>query len=323
MTHEPSPPLREWLENELSDNSDYYFVAPYTLRKETPMRKIALTVAIASTLALAACGGDDSASDTSAAPGGNQTAAECAAGKTLTEGTLTIATGNPAYSPWVLNDDPASKEGFEAAVAYAVATELGFEDSAVTWVRTDFDAAIQPGKKDFDFNLQQYSITDERKQTVSFSDSYYTTNQAIVGLDGSAAIGASLADLKKLKLGAQVGTTSLAYITDVIQPDSEPLVYDDNAGAKAALEAKQIDAAVFDLPTALYVSSVEIEGSSVLGQFPASDAADADQFGMLFDLDNPLVDCVNIALSTLKDSGSLDEITAKWLSTEADIPVIK
>lgn len=287
------------------------------------MRKIALTVAIASTLALAACGGDDSASDTSAAPGGTQTASECAAGKTLTEGTLTIATGNPAYSPWVLNDDPASKEGFEAAVAYAVATELGFEDSAVTWVRTDFDAAIQPGKKDFDFNLQQYSITDERKQTVSFSDAYYTTNQAVVGLEGSAAIGASLEELKKLKLGAQVGTTSLAYITDVIQPDTEPLVYDDNAGAKAALEAKQIDAAVFDLPTALYVSSVEIEGSSVLGQFPAGGEADADQFGMLFDLDNPLVDCVNIALSTLKDNGSLEEITAKWLSTEADIPVIK
>lgn len=287
------------------------------------MRKIALTVAIASTLALAACGGDDSASETSTAPGGNQTASECAAGKTLTEGTLTIATGNPAYSPWVLNDDPASKEGFEAAVAYAVATELGFEDSAVTWVRTDFDAAIQPGKKDFDFNLQQYSITDERKQTVSFSDPYYTTNQAIVGLEGSAAVGASLADLKKLKLGAQVGTTSLAYITDVIQPDTEPLVYDDNAGAKAALEAKQIDAAVFDLPTALYVSSVEIEGSSVLGQFPGNDDADADQFGMLFDLDNPLVDCVNIALSTLKDNGSLDEITATWLSTKADIPVIK
>jgi polar amino acid transport system substrate-binding protein len=287
------------------------------------MRKIALTVAIASTLALAACGGDDSASETSTAPGGNQTASECAAGKTLTEGTLTIATGNPAYSPWVLNDDPASKEGFEAAVAYAVATELGFEDSAVTWVRTDFDAAIQPGKKDFDFNLQQYSITDERKQTVSFSDPYYTTNQAIVGLEGSAAVGASLADLKKLKLGAQVGTTSLAYITDVIQPDTEPLVYDDNAGAKAALEAKQIDAAVFDLPTALYVSSVEIEGSSVLGQFPGNGDADADQFGMLFDLDNPLVDCVNIALSTLKDNGSLDEITATWLSTKADIPVIK
>ena len=287
------------------------------------MRKIALTVAIASTLALAACGGDDSASETSTAPGGNQTASECAAGKTLTEGTLTIATGNPAYSPWVLNDDPASKEGFEAAVAYAVATELGFEDSAVTWVRTDFDAAIQPGKKDFDFNLQQYSITDERKQTVSFSDPYYTTNQAIVGLEGSAAVGASLADLKKLKLGAQVGTTSLAYITDVIQPDTEPLVYDDNAGAKAALEAKQIDAAVFDLPTALYVSSVEIEGSSVLGQFPGNGDADADQFGMLFDLDNPLVDCVNIALSTLKENGSLDEITATWLSTKADIPVIK
>jgi polar amino acid transport system substrate-binding protein len=279
-------------------------------------------VAIASTLALAACGGDDSASNNTV-PSNYASAAECAAGNTLIEGTLTIATGNPAYEPWVSNDDPASQEGFEAAVAYAVATELGFDDSAVKWVRTDFDAAIQPGKKDFDFNLQQYSITDERKKTVSFSDTYYNTNQAVVGLEGSAAVGASLDALKKLKLGAQVGTTSLAYITDVIKPDTKPFVYDDNAGAKAALEAKQIDAAVFDLPTALYVSAVEIEGSSVLGQFPADKEGNADQFGMLFDLDNPLVDCVNIALSTLKDNGSLEDITAKWLSTEVDIPVIK
>ena len=286
------------------------------------MRKTALTVAFACTLALAACGGDDASTDNDTAPTGDQTAAECAAGKTLKDGVLTIATGNPAYEPWVANDDPASKEGFEAAVAYAVAAELGFADDAVEWTRTDFDAAIQPGAKDFDFNLQQYSITDERKQTVSFSDSYYTTNQAIVGLDGSAAIGADLAAIKKLKLGAQVGTTSLAYITDVIQPDQDPLVYDDNAGAKAALEAKQIDAAVFDLPTALYVSAVEIEGSSVLGQFPASEG-DADEFGMLFDLDNPLADCVNIALGTLKDSGALAEITQKWLSTEVSIPVIE
>lgn len=286
------------------------------------MRKTALTVAIACTVALAACGGDDTSTNTTSAPGGDQTAAECAAGKTLTDGVLTIATGNPAYEPWVVNDDPASKEGFEAAVAYAVAAELGFADDAVTWVRTDFDAAIQPGAKDFDFNLQQYSITDERKQTVSFSDPYYTTNQAVVGLDGSAAIGANLEALKKLKLGAQVGTTSLAYITDVIQPDQEPLVYDDNAGAKAALEAKQIDAAVFDLPTALYVSAVEIEGSSVLGQFPVGEG-DADQFGMLFDLDNPLVECVNIALGTLTESGDLAAITEKWLSTEVDIPVIE
>jgi polar amino acid transport system substrate-binding protein len=285
------------------------------------MRKTALTVAIACTVALAACGGDDTSTDTSA-PAGDQTAAECAAGKTLTDGVLTIATGNPAYEPWVVNDDPTSKQGFEAAVAYAVAAELGFADDAVTWVRTDFDAAIQPGAKDFDFNLQQYSITDERKQTVSFSDPYYTTNQAIVGLDGSAAIGANLDAIKKLKLGAQVGTTSLAYITDVIKPDQEPLVYDDNAGAKAALEAKQIDAAVFDLPTALYVSAVEIEGSSVLGQFPVGEG-DADQFGMLFDLDNPLVECVNIALGTLTESGDLAAITEKWLSTEVDIPVIE
>ena len=289
------------------------------------MRKLALSFAVAGSLLVAACGGSDSSSDTTS-PAGDaaQSAAECATGKTLEEGVLTIGTGDPAYSPWVIDDKPESKEGFEAAVAYAVAAELGFEDANVTWVRTTFDEAVQPGTKNFDFNLQQYSITEERKQTVTFSDSYYTTNQAIVGLNDSAAKGATtLADIKKLKLGAQAGTTSLTYITEVIQPDTEPYVYDDNAGAKAALEAKQIDAAVFDLPTALYVSAVEIEGSAVLGQFPAEDGAVADEFGLVFDKDNALATCVNTALATLKENGTLASITAQWLSTSTNIPVIK
>ena len=287
------------------------------------MRKIALALSISGALLLAACGGSSSSDTTDAATAAGS-GNECTAGKTLNDGVLTIATGSPAFGPWVVDDKPESKEGFEAAVAYAIATELGYSDANVKWVRTTFDEAIQPGKKNFDFNLQQYSITEERKKTVSFSDGYYTTNQAIVGLTDSAAKGATtLADIKKLKLGAQSGTTSLDYITNVIKPDTAPFVYDDNAGAKAALGANQIDAAIFDLPTALYVSAVEIEGSAVLGQFPADASASADEFGLVFDLENPLVGCVNTALAAIKDSGSLAEITSTWLSSKASIPVIK
>ena len=288
------------------------------------MRKIALALSISGALLLAACGGSSSSDTTEAAKLAAGSGNECTAGKTLSDGVLTIGTGSPAYEPWVVDDKPESKEGFEAAVAYAIAAELGYSDANVKWVRTTFDEAIQPGKKNFDFNLQQYSITEERKQTVSFSDGYYTTNQAIVGLTDSAAKGATtLADIKKLKLGAQAGTTSLDYITNVIKPDTEPFVYDDNAGAKAALDAKQVDAAIFDLPTALYVSAVEIEGSAVLGQFPSDASAKADEFGLVFDLENPLVSCVNTALAAIKDSGELAEITTTWLSSKAEIPVIK
>ena len=287
------------------------------------MRKIALALSISGALLLAACGGSSSSDTTDAATAAGS-GNECTAGKTLNDGVLTIATGSPAFGPWVVDDKPESKEGFEAAVAYAIAAELGYSDANVKWVRTTFDEAIQPGKKNFDFNLQQYSITEERKKTVSFSDGYYTTNQAIVGLTDSAAKGATtLAEIKKLKLGAQSGTTSLDYITNVIKPDTAPFVYDDNAGAKAALGANQIDAAIFDLPTALYVSAVEIEGSAVLGQFPADASASADEFGLVFDLENPLVGCVNTALAAIKDSGSLAEITSTWLSSKASIPVIK
>jgi polar amino acid transport system substrate-binding protein len=273
-------------------------------------RSIRIRVLAASALALiglAACGGDESSS-------------EC---PTITEGKLTIGTGTPAYYPWVADDAPESKQGFEAAVAYAVAGELGYADADVVWVRTGFDEAIQPGAKNFDFNLQQFSITEERKANVTFSDPYSSTNQALVGYADSAIAGAtSIANLKDAKFGAQAGTTSLDFITKVIQPSTEPFVYDDNAAAKAALEAKQIDAIVVDLPTAFYISAVEIEGSAVIGQFPLSDAVGADNFGLVFDLDNPLAACVNEVLASLKESGKLAEIENEWLSGYTGAPVI-
>lgn len=276
--------------------------------------------AVTALLVLASCGGDDSSSSGSAAPSTDAAAGDCA---TITEGKLTIGTGSPAYSPWVENDAPESGEGFEAAVALAVAKQLGYEGENVVWVRTNFDEAIQPGTKSFDFNLQQFSITEERKANISFSDPYYASNQAIVALAGSPAEGATtVADLKDVKFGAQAGTTSLDFINEVIKPTNEAFVYDDNAGAKAALDAAQIDAIVVDLPTALYISAVEIEGSKVIGQFPASAGGTTDEFGMVFSKDNPLVACVNTALAAVKASGELAAAESKWLSDNAGVPVI-
>lgn len=270
-------------------------------------------MAIAAALVLGACGDDDSGSSSEAST-------EC---PTINEGALTIGTGSPAYSPWVENDAPESGEGFEAAVALAVAGELGFEGDAVVWVRTNFDETIQPGAKNFDFNLQQFSITPERSETISFSDSYYSTNQAVVALADSAAAGAStIADLVDVKFGAQAGTTSLDFIINVIKPSTEPFVYDDNAGAKAALEAGQIDAIVVDLPTGFYIAAAEIEGAAVIGQFPIDAGGTTDEFGMVFEKDNPLVACVNAALATLKENGTLAEIEKTWLSDKTGAPVI-
>ena len=274
---------------------------------KTRLTRMTIIVGSVAALGLASCGGSES---NSACP-------------TISEGKLTIATGTPAFEPWVVGDKPESGEGFEAAVAYAVASELGYTNENIVWVRTGFDEAVQPGAKNFDFNLQQYSITDERKATVSFSDPYYSTNQAVVGFEDSPVASATkLSELKDLKFGAQSGTTSLDFILNVIKPTNEPFIYDDNAGAKAALEAKQIDAIVVDLPTAFYISAVEIEGSKVIGQFPLSDAVAADNFGLLFDKDNKLVDCVNTALATIKDSGSFAEIEKTWLADKTNAPVI-
>ncbi len=248
--------------------------------------------------------------------------AACAEGLTLEEGVLTVATGEPAFPPYVIDDAPESGEGFEAAVAYAVAEQLGFAPEDVEWVRTLFDAAIAPGPKDFDFNLQQYSITEDRLEVVSFSVPYYTSTQAIVAGPDSPAIGATtLPELQDLRLGVAAGTTSLALVEEVIQPSAEAQVFNTNADAIQALSTQQVDGLVVDLPTALFLAAVEIEGGVVVGQFPPIDAAPGDDWGLLFEQDNPLVECVDYALLRLRESGELDEITTTWMEEATEVPV--
>ncbi len=250
---------------------------------------------------------------------------DCAAGKTLSDGVLTVATGNPAYYPWVMDDAPASKQGFEAAVAYAVANEMGFADDQVTWVRTSFDQSIQPGAKNFDVNLQQFSITPEREEVVDFSLPYYSSAMAVLTTQKVVEAGATadVASLKGLIWGADANTTAVPMLTDLIGPDRDPLLYGDNVDVTAAMQAGQIDAALFDLPTALYLSAVVVEGGVLLGQFPADRSENPDQFGMLMEDGNPLKECVDAAITALTESGRLAEIEAEWLQDATSVPVIE
>ncbi|NNC91185.1 MAG: amino acid ABC transporter substrate-binding protein [Acidimicrobiia bacterium] len=246
----------------------------------------------------------------------------------VTPGVLTVATGDPAFPPWVGTtdgdgfDDPTSKLGFEAGVVYAIAAELGFADADVTWLRTGFNEAIAPGPKDWDFNLQQYSITADREEIVDFSAPYYVTRQALVTYPDSPYAGAtSTDDLKDAILGAAIGTTSLDFIEEVIKPDTDPNVYDENVDLEAAMNAGQIDGLVVDLPAAYFITAVQVEGSIIAGQFEA-EAAAPDEYGLLFADGNPLVGCVNAALEELKDSGKLQELEDTYLTQGGGIPTI-
>ena len=249
-------------------------------------------------------------------------AQSCADDKTLTGGTLTIATGNPAYYPWVMDDAPESGNGFEAAVAYALAEKMGFAASNVAWVRTSFDQAIQPGKKDFDINLQQFSITEDRDKVVDFSASYYTAPMAVL-VRSADKLEPTMAQLKGLVWGAAASTTGLPMITDTIAPTTSTMIYDDNANIVEAMKAGQIDAALFDLPTALYLSAVVLDGGQVLGQFLADEATDLDHFGMIMAEGSPLKECVDAALATMKADGTLASIEATWLQESTGVPLIK
>lgn len=247
----------------------------------------------------------------------------CADGKTLVDGKLTIATGNPAYFPWVMDDAPESGKGFEAAVAYAVAAEMGFSGDNVVWVRSSFDEAIQPGAKNFDLNMQQYSITPERDEVVDFSAPYYSAPMAVLVSPGAVDTPPTMEALKALKWGAVGSTTAVAKLTDVVKPDAALLLYGDNADVNAAISANQIDAALFDLPTALFLSAVMIEGSKVIGQFAADAGDNPDQFGMLMEEGNPLKACVDDALAAITANGSLAAIEAEWLQDTTGVPLIK
>jgi len=242
----------------------------------------------------------------------------------ITPGKLTIGTAEPAYSPWVIDDKPESGKGFESAVAYAVADKLGFAKGDVTWVRTTFDQAIAPGPKTFDFNLQQFSITDERKKAVDFSSPYYETTQVVVTIGSSpAAKATSLADLKKLAIGAQSATTSFTAAEKEIAPAGGVQAFNSNDDAKLALENKQVDAIVVDLPTAFYLRDAELKDGKIVGQLPKASGQDGDQFGLVLAKGSALTAKVTAAVDALRTDGTLDKLAAKWLATDGNAPVLK
>lgn len=276
-----------------------------------------LALAAASALALAACAPVDEGSD--AAP---ESAASEGALDTLTDGVLTIGTSDPAYEPWVVDNDPSNGKGFESAVAYAVAQQLGFSQDQVEWVPVTFDQIIAPGAKDFDVAINQVSISPERAENLDFSSSYYDTAQAVVTLEGTAADGASsLADLKDLRLGAMVGTTSLTVAQESIDPATDIQVFNDNDQVKQALQAGLVDAVVVDLPTALYITAAELDGGVLVGQLPAGD--DPDQLGLVLDKGSSLTGPVTEAVDALREDGTLADLEEQWLTDAAGAPVLR
>jgi polar amino acid transport system substrate-binding protein len=241
----------------------------------------------------------------------------------VTDGKLTIATGEPAYYPYVIDDAPETGEGFEAAVAYAIAEQLGFDAEDVEWVRVDFNAAIAPGPKDFDFNIQQYTVTPEREKSVDFSSTYYAADQAVITVEGSAAADAtSIADLKDLLIGAATGTTSLVAVEQIIAPAAGAQVFNSNDDAKLALESGQVDAIVVDVPTAFYITGVELDGGLILGSLPEVEGA-TDEWGVLLAKDSPLTDSVSAAIDALREDGTLDALVAEWLGAEQGVPELQ
>lgn len=263
-------------------------------------------------------------SSSNGAKTGTTSAAPCAL-KNLpltSAGALTVATDTPAYDPWFSKNDPTNGKGFESAVAYAVAEHLGFTANEVKWVKEPFNNSYAPGPKNFDFDINQISITPARAQVVDFSDGYYSAAQAVVVLDKKKVAAASLADLKNLKLGAQTGTTSLTAIRDEIKPTSDPVVFPNDNVAKQALLNGQVDAIVTDLPSAFYITAAEINGSSILGQFQAQSGT-PEQFGLLLAKGSRLTSCVDKAIESLKSDGTLAGLEKQWLSQTVNVPILR
>ena len=296
------------------------------------MRRILLTVAVASLVAgLAACGsksGSGSSTSTSPATTVTSTAAASASSCTVsavqpylkTKGQLTVATDNPVYTPWFVNNHPANGKGYESAVTYAVAAKLGFKSEQVKWVYETFNNSYAPGPKKFDFDINEVSYTPQRAQEVTFSSSYYADRQALVVLkNGPLVKNHSPAALKTYLYGDQIGTTSLAYIISQISPTQRPKPYNNLNDVKSALDTHQIQAFVTDTPTAQFVAADQVPGSTVVGQFPST----GEHFGMIFQKGDKLVGCVNWALAALTQAGTIQALQRRYLQIYLTIPTIK
>jgi polar amino acid transport system substrate-binding protein len=298
------------------------------------LRIPSVLLVLALALIASGCGSSNESAPTQPSASGSGTFAPSPCAKDqlqlINSGKLTIGTDNPAYPPWFGGtpqggwkiSDPTSGKGFESAVAYAVAKQLGFSRDEVEWTVVPFNNSFKPGSKDFDLDINQISYTPKRAEAVDFSDSYYDVNQSVVALkDSKIANATSLADLKDSTLGAPVGTTSYDYITQNIQPSKQPQVYDTLDAGVAALKAKQIDGLVVDLPTAFYITAVQVPNGKIVGQFPT--VGTQEHFGMVLQKDSPLTDCVNEALAALKSDGTLDQIQKTWLSDKVSAPVLQ
>jgi polar amino acid transport system substrate-binding protein len=295
------------------------------------MKKLCAIAAALVLAATAAACGQKASTSTAANSGANACAKSNL--QLLTPGQLTIGTDNPAYSPYFTggpggdwkgqyNNDPYTGKGFEAAVAYAVAKQMGFSKPQVKWQVTHFNQSYAPGPKHFDFYLAQVSYTPKRAREVDFSTSYYDVNQAVVALKSDAISNAtSIADLKQYKLGTQVGTTSYAFIQNTIQPTSAPMAYPSLTNAISGLKAHQIDGIVIDLPTAFYMTAVQIPDSTIVGQFAAGSTP--EHFGLVLQKGSALTPCVDKALAVLRKNGTLAQIQQTWLSDKASAPVLQ
>jgi len=283
---------------------------------------------LAASAGLAGCASESSSSSSvSATPagGGSSSAAAACSNSAIqsqlyAKGVLTVATDKPVYPPWFVSNKPTNGQGYESAVAYAVAAQLGFKPWQVTWAYEPFNSSYAPGPKKFDFDINEISYSAARAQAVTFSDSYYDVQQALVALKNSPIVTKhSPADLKTYVFGDQVGTTSLQFINSQIQPTHTPKVFETLNDVKQALQTKQIAALVTDTPTAQFISSSEIPGSVMVAQFPST----GEHYGLLFAKGNPLVTCVNKALATLKSNGTLAQLTTKYLKLYTSVPTIK
>jgi polar amino acid transport system substrate-binding protein len=277
------------------------------------MRSRAVVVAAALVLGVVACAPEDSSSGTSTPSGADACAKDKLALKTA--GTLTVGTDKPAYEPWFSDNDPANGKGYESAVTYAVAKKLGFETAAVKWQTVQFNTAFAPGPKAFDLDVNQVSISDERRKAVDFSSGYYDVRQTVITTAGSKIANAtSVADLVDAKLGAQVGTTSYTALRDVVKPKQTPGVYDTNDLAVQALKNKQLDGIVVDLPTAFYMTAAQLDDGKIVGQLPAS--GQPEQFGFVLAKGSQLTACVSQAVDALKADGTLANLQKAFLTTQ-------
>lgn len=237
--------------------------------------------------------------------------------ETVVPGTLSVRPALPAPGWWNGDSLETIKDGFEYCMAANMAYRAGLERVVV--VNRSFAQILTGQAKGFDIALSQITITPERAKVVNFTEPYFNSDQAVLVKKGTKV---DSENIRKLRLAARQGSTTLQYVMEHIKPVEHPKVYAENSAMYAALAANQVDAVLYDTPNVMARAKQSNGMLEVAGRYNTG-----EQWGGIVNKDSPNLAVFNKLIADFKKDGTFERLSNKYLTPSlgmdpAKLPVL-